>query len=125
MNLPTRLKPCPRPRLDPASEYTPPQNPGRLTRWLAPGWFTQGPPKTVALRAQIAQFGVYPCRTDLNDFGTQSGGSGAAETSIQSHSVTKLADSRQFLMTRQQRCASAGCPGLSGRGFADGVRAGG
>jgi len=39
--------------------------------------------------------------------------------------VTELADFRQFLMTRQQRCASPGCPGLSGRGFADGVGAGG
>ena len=34
------------------------------------------------------------------------GGSGAAEASIESHSVTELADLRQFLMTRQQRCAS-------------------
>jgi hypothetical protein len=61
------------------------------------------------------------------------GGSGAADTSIQSHSVARLADFRQFLMTASGQIpmtASSGAraPGMpgdfSGRGFADGVGAG-
>jgi hypothetical protein len=38
---------------------------------------TRGPPKADALSAQIAQFGVYPCRTDINDIDAHNGGSGA------------------------------------------------
>ena len=35
---------------------------------------TQGPPKADALSAQIAQFGVYPYRTDIHDVDAHNGG---------------------------------------------------